>query len=160
MHNSNKVSSLASACECLLSMLRKTGEGGGLPISGLLMSEDAVVHADSNGVLREVRPGEWQVIDATSHAEQQIIYWYWANKQELALPDPTQLTIITTLDPCIMCTASALLSGFNVATISFDHYGGANFNRNAFQDFNFAPQIKKTLLQRFGYYAVEGNAER
>jgi tRNA(Arg) A34 adenosine deaminase TadA len=109
-------------------------------VSGLLVSEDrSTIFADSNGVIQHVGGGEWMVLDATNHAEQRLIYWYWANRTRLSLPEPHQLTIITTLDPCIMCSASIMLSGFNVGTITLDDYGGANYNRNGFEDYCFAP---------------------
>lgn len=59
-----------------------------------------------------------------------------------------------------MCTASIMLSGFNVGTIALDDYGGANYNRNAFKDFDFAPLIRKKLLQKFGYFRVEDDPQR
>src|SRR5260370_16267304 len=40
--------------------------------------------------------------DPTAHGERQIVDWYFKNRRRLHLPDPKQLTVITTLDPCAM----------------------------------------------------------
>jgi cytosine deaminase len=88
------------------------------------------------------------------------MYWYWQNKKILNLPEPNQLTIITSLDPCPICAASIILSGFNVGTVSMDPYGGVNFKRDGFNSFSFAPKIQQELIQRFGYYQIEGDESR
>lgn len=59
-----------------------------------------------------------------------------------------------------MCTGSVLLSGFNIGTISLDQPGGVDYGHNAFEDYGFAPKLKERLLERFGYFAVEGDAQR
>ena len=82
------------------------------------------------------------------------MYWYFANKAHLNLPEPKHLTIMSTLDPCIMCTSGIVLSGFNIGTVSLDDRAGVNYGSNRFEDFNFAPKIRKELLERFGYYRV------
>ena len=68
--------------------------------------------------------------------------WYWQNKKILNLPEPNEVTIIMTLDPCLMCTSGIVMSGFNVGTITLDDYGGANWRNNNFEDFGFAPEFR------------------
>jgi hypothetical protein len=55
-----------------------------------------------------------------------------------------------------MCTSGIVMSGLNVGTITLDDYGGANFRNNNFADFGFAPEFRKKLIERFGYYMVDG----
>ena len=86
--------------------------------------------------------------------------WYWKNKIPLDLPEPSQLTIITTLDPCLMCASNIVMSGFNVGTISYDDLGGVNFGNNTFQSYSFAPQFREKLIEKFGYYMVDGEPQR
>ena len=86
--------------------------------------------------------------------------WYWKNKVPLNLPQPGQLTIITTLDPCLMCASNIVMSGFNVGTISYDDLGGVNFDNNTFGNFSFAPQFREKMIKKFGYYMVEGEPKR
>lgn len=86
--------------------------------------------------------------------------WYWKNKVPLNLPQPSQLTIITTLDPCLMCASNIVMSGFNVGTISYDDLGGVNFDNNIFGNFSFAPQFREKMIKKFGYYVVEGEPKR
>jgi hypothetical protein len=54
-----------------------------------------------------------------------------------------------------MCTSGIVMSGLNVGTITLDDYGGANFRNNNFADFGFAPEFRKKLIERFGYYMVD-----
>jgi tRNA(Arg) A34 adenosine deaminase TadA len=130
--------------------------GRGFAICVLLIDESGtVIHEDRNkmiGTLGELPKNHSR--DHTSHAEQQLIYWYWENKVALNLPEPEKLTIVTTLDPCIMCASSIILSGFNVGTISLDDFGGVNWRKNCFSDFNFAPKIQHELRNKFGYYRI------
>ena len=86
--------------------------------------------------------------------------WYWQNKKALNLPQPSEVTIITTLDPCLMCTSGIVMSGLNVGTITLDDYAGANFRNNNFADFEFAPEFRKKLNEHFGYYMVDGEPQR
>jgi hypothetical protein len=41
-----------------------------------------------------------------------------------------------------------------------DPYGGVNFKRDGFNSFSFAPKIQQELIQRFGYYQIEGDESR
>lgn len=86
--------------------------------------------------------------------------WYWKNKILLNLPEPNELTIITTLDPCLMCASNIIMSGFNVGTISYDDLGGINFGNNTFESYSFAPEFREKLRKTFGYYMVNDEPTR
>jgi len=84
-----------------------------------------------------------------------LVYWYYENRAALNLPDPGQLTIVTSLDPCAMCTGTLIAAGFNVAVVAIDDWAGINYNSK----FNFPglPENFRSLIQsHFGYYAVDG----
>ena len=77
-----------------------------------------VIHKLHNNVLKKLSTtNKVFTFDPTAHGETQLVYWYYKHKEELKLPDPDQLTIITTLDPCVMCTGALLTAGFNVGVI-------------------------------------------
>jgi tRNA(Arg) A34 adenosine deaminase TadA len=53
--------------------------------------------------------------DPTAHGERQMIDWYFDQiAQGFPMPPPSQLSIVTSLDPCCMCAGSILTAGFNV----------------------------------------------
>lgn len=99
--------------------------------------------------------GSHVVLDPTNHGETQIVEWYYANREKLQLPDPSQLTVVTSLDPCAMCTGSLTTAGFNVAVVAPDALAGINWNDQF--DFPLVDGLIKHKIQAtFGYYAVSG----
>ena len=74
----------------------------------------------------------------------------------LNLPEPANLTIVTSLDPCMMCSGSILQSGFNVITINLDIGGGININEDGkFDRYSSFEKIRSELLDKFSYFAVD-----
>eukprot|EP01030_Chromulinospumella_sphaerica_P011787 gene11787-11582_t len=72
------------------------------------------------------------VYDPTAHAERQLIDWYFAEQARgAALPAPQDVTIVTSLDPCCMCTGAILAAGFNVLVAAPDHNAGINYDDTA-----------------------------
>ena len=45
----------------------------------------------------------------------------------LGLPKPSELTVVTSLDPCAQCAGSLLAAGFNVGVVAFDDPSGINY---------------------------------
>ena len=84
--------------------------------------------------------------DPTAHGERQLVYWYYANKDKLGLPGPSELTVVTSLDPCAMCTGTLLTAGFNVGVVAIDDFAGINFN-------DVPPALRGLAELKFGYYA-------
>src|ERR1700745_3144771 len=41
--------------------------------------------------------------DPTAHGERQIVDWYFRNRKRLNLPEPNEVTGITTIEPSPMC---------------------------------------------------------
>ncbi len=99
--------------------------------------------------------------DPTAHGERQLIDWYYEQKANgKNLPKPEELTIVTSLDPCLMCTGAFLTSGFNVAVVALDDFAGINFTSNyEFPTFSKEPELKEKLEKQFSYFEVRDNKE-
>lgn len=96
------------------------------------------------------------VYDPTAHAERQLIDWYFAEQARgAALPAPQDVTIVTSLDPCCMCTGAILAAGFNVLVAAPDHNAGINYDDTA--SFSALPAALRTQARNsFSYPAVLG----
>ena len=71
----------------------------------------------------------------------------------MALPEPSQLTVTTSLDPCVMCTGALLTAGFNVGVVAPDTFSGINYTQDG-QFADLPPNLREGALGTFGYYAV------
>jgi cytosine deaminase len=151
------------AAEIALSKAQAANASGTFGVGGVIVenSSGRVIFALSNHVLEtlkpavQITPGEAYTFDPTAHGERQLVYWYYQNRAALSLPAPNQLTIVTSLDPCAMCTGTLLAAGFNVGVVAIDDWAGINYTTL----FNFPglPEGLKQMIQtRFGYYAVDG----
>jgi tRNA(Arg) A34 adenosine deaminase TadA len=97
--------------------------------------------------------------DPTAHGERQLVDWYFKNRKRLNLPDPRELTVITTLDPCAMCAGALLTAGFNVGVSAIDDYAGINYNASF--DFPSLPSRWRSVAQSsFAYYGVDAPIRR
>ena len=93
--------------------------------------------------------------DPTAHGERQLTYWYFENRTRLNLPDAKDITLVTSLDPCAMCTGTVLAAGFNVGVFAIDPFAGINFNSSgAFTD--LPEPLRAQAKRRFGYYGTQG----
>lgn len=99
---------------------------------------------------------EGKLVDPTAHGERQLVDWYFEQKRtDPTLPPPEQCTVVTTLDPCMMCTGSLLAGGFNVISSSLDAAGGVNYDGT--NRLTALPaSVRETAHQRFAYFAVDG----
>ena len=83
-----------------------------------------VLKSLQNNVVRE-----GLIFDPTAHGERQLIDWYFAERAAgRALPEPADMTIVTSLDPCAMCSGAILASGFNVVVAARDPNAGINYD--------------------------------
>jgi tRNA(Arg) A34 adenosine deaminase TadA len=146
-----------------LDMAKLAAQAGTFGVGGVLIDNASgrVVHALSNQVMGsltadESRGGQSQAYtqDPMAHGETGLVRWYFANAAVLQLPPPEQLTIVTTLDPCAMCTGALLATGFNVAVVADDTYAGINWTGQ--QTFSAFPEhIRQRLERQFSYLAIE-----
>jgi len=131
-------------------------------VGGILLDNrsGAVFCALHNNVLEAFENSKRFLLhDPTAHGERQIVDWYFKNRKRLQLPDPKQLTVITTLDPCAMCAGALLTAGFNVGVSATDTYAGINYNR-AFDFPSLPTRWRSVARSSFAYYGVEAPIRR
>jgi len=131
---------------------------GTFAVGGAIINNEtgAVICALHNNVLKPVSSGTtyFMPYDPTAHGERQLVDWYYTNRSPLNLPSPEKLTIVTTLDPCAMCTGALLTAGFNVGVSALDDFAGINYNGKF--DFPSLPEwLRHKIQASFGYYAVD-----
>lgn len=127
---------------------------GTFSVGGILIDMAGnVVHSIHNNVVRDKL-----VYDPTAHGERQLIDWYYENREALQLPEPQRMIIVTSLDPCAMCTGAILSSGFHLVIISaLDQFAGINYNgRTNLPTFDGYPQMKSAALSKFAYAKIDG----
>jgi cytosine deaminase len=92
----------------------KAAARGTFGVGGLLIenSTGRVLKKALNRVISE------NAIDPTAHVEKQLVDWYFSRRK--ALPPAAGMTIISSLDPCIMCTGAILGAGLGVIHIADD----------------------------------------
>ncbi len=98
------------------------------------------------------------VFDPTAHGERQLIDWYFAELAKgAALPAPSELTIVTSLDPCCMCAGAILAAGFHVVVAAPDVNAGINHDAGA--RFTALPaSLRAPAAASFCYPAVRGES--
>ncbi len=123
------------------------------PVGGVLLhnATGAVLHAIPNRVMGRLPDGKTATRDPTAHGERQLVSWYYENKRRLDLPEPGELTVITSLDPCIMCAGALLAAGFHVGVGAFDSWVGVNYRQDC-QFQTLPPTLAERARNRFGYY--------
>ena len=131
-----------AADQTLIASCAKTFSVGGL----LVDDAGNVLHAMPNQVIK----GGY-TSDPTAHGERQLTDWYYSNSK--SLPEPGQITVVTSLDPCCMCTGAILTAGFKVLTAAYDTYSGINYDTKS--DFpSLTPGMAHRAKERFGYPEV------
>lgn len=112
-----------------------------------------VLKALANNVVRD-----GLIFDPTAHGERQLIDWYFAERDAgRALPPPEEVTIVTSLDPCAMCTGAILSAGVNVVVAATDPKAGINFD-STFTFTSLPEHLRERAAARFFYPAVLGSS--
>lgn len=125
---------------------------GTFGVGGLLLDQQGnVLKALQNNVVCE-----GLIFDPTAHGERQLIDWYFAERARgTVLPPPEEITVVTSLDPCAMCTGAILAAGFSVVVAAIDAKAG--INHDARFDFSSLPApLRANAAARFFYPAVLG----
>lgn len=149
--------SAESLAELALWTAQRGADAGSYGIGGALIESRTgrVLQTMPNRVFHTLSSGGTFVQDPTAHGERQLMSWYLAQREALGLPDPRDLTVVTTLDPCLMCASALLTVGVNVGVIAIDDYSGVNYDSSgAFAD--LPEPLRGQAIGTFGYYAVEG----
>jgi tRNA(Arg) A34 adenosine deaminase TadA len=94
---------------------------GTFGVGGMLVDRHGVIlKRVQNNVIENGR-----TVDPTNHVERKLVDWYLMTRQaETNYPPPDELTIITSLEPCMMCAGAILFSGLNVVAIAPDDFAG------------------------------------
>lgn len=137
-----------AAAEALAAKAQGTFAVGGVLLDGA----GNVLQSMHNNVVRD-----GLVFDPTAHGERQLVDWYFAQAAKgTILPPPQELTIVTSLDPCCMCTGAILAAGFNVVVAAPDGNAGINYDNRA--SFTALPSpLRAQAARSFCYPAVRGD---
>jgi tRNA(Arg) A34 adenosine deaminase TadA len=155
--DTGSVTNAESLASLALWTAQRGADGGSYGIGGALVESATgrVLQTMPNRVFRTLSTGGTFVEDPTAHGERQLMSWYLSQRETLGLPDPGALTVVTTLDPCLMCASSLLTVGVNVGVIAIDDYSGVNYDSSG--SFTDLPEpLRSQAIATFGYYAVEG----
>lgn len=125
---------------------------GTFGVGGLLLDQYGnVLKSLQNNVVRD-----GLIFDPTAHGERQLIDWYFAERAKgRKLPPPEEVTVVTSLDPCAMCTGAILSAGFNVVVAARDPNAGINYDSSG--SFASLPDgLRERAAASFYYPAVLG----
>jgi tRNA(Arg) A34 adenosine deaminase TadA len=127
---------------------------GTFGVGGVLLDQYGnVLKSLQNNVVRD-----GLVFDPTAHGERQLIDWYFAERTKgRKLPQPHDITLVTSLDPCAMCAGAILTAGFNVVVAANDTNAGINYDQaGAFA--SLPPGLRQSAAASFSYPAVLGSS--
>ena len=155
--DTGSVTNAESLAQLALWTAQRGADGGSYGIGGALVESATgrVLQTMPNRVFHTLTGGGTFVQDPTAHGERQLMSWYLAQRETLGLPAPDALTVVTSLDPCLMCASALLTVGVNVGVVAIDDYSGVNYDcSGAFTD--LPEPLRSQAIASFGYYAVEG----
>lgn len=143
-----RASSLGEAVLWAQQGAQRAADRGTFCVGGVLLGPGGELLAESsNHVLSDGR-----VCDPTAHGERQLVDWYHAHP---GLPPAADCTVVSTLDPCMMCTGALLQAGFRVVTLALDPEAGVNCAGDyAFE--TLPSDLRPLARERFAYLGVEG----
>ena len=127
---------------------------GTFGVGGLMLDQHGnVLQSLHNNVIKD-----GLIFDPTAHGERQLIDWYYAERAKgRDLPEPQDITIVTSLDPCCMCSGAILAGGFNVVVAAPDKNAGINYDASA--TFPALPEpLRAQAEQSFSYPAILGTS--
>jgi cytosine deaminase len=127
---------------------------GTFGVGGLMLDQHGnVLQSLHNNVVKQ-----GLIFDPTAHGERQLIDWYHAERAKgRDLPAPEDITIVTSLDPCCMCSGAILAGGFNVVVAAPDKNAGINFDAAA--SFHaLPPALREKAAGSFSYPAILGSS--
>nr|WP_315248467.1 nucleoside deaminase [uncultured Duganella sp.] len=127
---------------------------GTFGVGGLMLDQYGnVLQSLHNNVVKD-----GLIFDPTAHGERQLIDWYFAERAKgRDLPPPQDITIVTSLDPCCMCSGAILAAGFNVVVAAPDQASGINYDNSA--SFGALPEaLRAQAGDSFIYPAILGSS--
>lgn len=161
-----KVTSAQEAAEMVLRMAQEAVEDGSNGVGGMIIhnASGVIVQLGQNTRFKPVDfrvttgPKQTFTWDYTAHGETGLVMWYQENADSLGLPPASECSIVTSLDPCAMCTGSIMTAGFQAAVVAFDPTGGMNITMDG--SYTALPENLRAQAQNtFGFYAVSGGRD-
>lgn len=163
-----KVHSADQAAREALGRARQAARSRTFGVGALLVDDRTgeVLDAVPNRVIGDLTSGPWSdgmddrpsfvTQDPTAHGERQLITRFFERTQEKGgTHAPDELTIISSLEPCAMCSGAILASGFKVGVVALDPVAGLGMTRGG--NFGGLPEeLRKGAEAAFGYYEVPG----
>ena len=130
----------------------KAASQGTFGVGGVLLGPHKEVIAIScNRVI-----ADGKLADPTAHGERQVVDWYFEQKaQGSQLPKPEDCTIVSSLDPCMMCAGSILTGGFNVVSTTLDTRAGVNYTTDGTYP-TVPAELQQQAREHFAYVGIEG----
>jgi tRNA(Arg) A34 adenosine deaminase TadA len=146
------VESAEKAAELATLAAEMAGQSGTFAVGGILLGPGNQLLAISmNQVLKDGK-----LLDPTAHGERQIVDWYFEKEhQGESFPKPEDMTIVSSLDPCVMCGNSIIESGMNVAIISKDVTAGLDFKGDG-QFTSLPEELRDEAQDQFSYFGTDG----
>lgn len=130
------------------------GSLGSYGVGAALIGPRGELYATSQNHV--VKDGE--IADPTAHGERQLVDWYFAQKAKgEELPSAEQMTVVSSLDPCIMCAGSILASGMNVVSLSQDPGAGVDYRGDG-TFVSLPKKLQKEAKEHFSYFGVENES--
>ncbi|HEX7033959.1 MAG TPA: nucleoside deaminase [Nitrososphaera sp.] len=151
MARSKQISGAEKCVEIAVREAEKARISGTFGVGGLLIDNNTgtIVKVIRNRVIQNC-----SVRDPTAHVERQLVDWYYYSKNKNNLPSESMMTIVTSLDPCLMCAGSILTGGFNVIHVSRDELAGIGCRG---QDFPTLPnRLRQKAKETFSAFGVVG----
>jgi tRNA(Arg) A34 adenosine deaminase TadA len=159
-----KVTTAEEAAAAVLQYAKDAVEDGSNGVGGMIIHNETGVIVQ-HGQNTRFKPVDFRVVtgpkqtftwDYTAHGETGLVMWYQKNQKELGLPPASECTIVTSLDPCAMCTGSIMTAGFQAAVVAFDPTGGMNLDTQGSYN-TLPPSLRQVAQSTFGFYAVKNS---
>lgn len=127
------------------------GSLGSYGVGAALVGPNGELYATSKNHV--VKDGE--IADPTAHGERQLVDWYFAQRAKgEELPAAEKMTVVSSLDPCIMCAGSILASGMNVVSLSQDPGAGVDYLGDG-SFVSLPKKLQEEAKEHFSYFGVK-----
>lgn len=161
------ITSAEAAGRVVLDQARQSLAEGTFAVGGVLLENRTgqILHQWRNTVFQLLPHGQFAfssdhfLLDPTNHGERQLVSWYFDHAEALGLPQPSELTIVTSLDPCPQCAGSLLAAGFHVGVVAFDRPTGINSTFDCRYP-ELPANLRRQLQRTFTYYSIGGVRRR
>jgi len=105
-----------------VALAEEAARQGAFGVGGFLLDRTGRIIAEAvNAVVRD-----GAVVDPTAHVERQLIDWYCEARHRGSSAPASELTIVSSVDPCAMCAGAILRSGMNVIAVAEDQSSGVH----------------------------------